>query len=309
MKFGVCLPTFRYGAEPTSDHIFAVVRAAEEHGFDSVWAGDHVLVPADQTRMRFFADPLLTLGVIAGMTKRVQLGTSVVIAPLRNPLVLAKQAATLDFLSSGRLILGLGAGWLEREFNYLNIDFKQRGRLLDETIRVLRAVWQAVPASFEGEFYRFEDAVLEPQPVRSGGPPIWIGGSSERALQRTASLGNAWHADDTPADEVARVNKVLQGYAQAAGRSVEVTTRVSTRVVGVGKTSEKAPGRDEGYYRDAEESWSGIVGSPPELLNQVQEFADAGSSHFIAQFDHSSVEEHLESMRAFADEVISRFPA
>lgn len=308
MKFGVCLPTFRYGAEPTIDHIFAVARTAEEHDFDSVWAGDHVLVPADQKRMWFFSDPLLTLGVLAGMTKRVQLGTSVVVAPLRNPLVLAKQAATLDYLSSGRLILGLGAGWLEREFNYLNVDFKQRGRLLDETIRVLRTVWGTVPASFEGEFYRFEDAVLEPQPVQPGGPPIWIGGASRHALQRAATLGNAWHSDDTPADEVARVHKELQSYAEEAGRSVEVTTRVSTRVVGVGKTSADAPGRDEGYYREGD-AWSGIVGTSEELLDQVQEFADAGSSHFIAQFEHSTVEEHLESMRVFADGVISRFSA
>jgi probable F420-dependent oxidoreductase len=307
MKFGVCLPTFRYGAEPTTDHIFAVARSAEEHGFDSVWVGDHVLVPADQTRMRFFADPLLTLGVVAGMTSRVQLGTSVVVAPLRNPLVLAKQSATLDYLSSGRLILGLGAGWLEREFNYLNADFNQRGSLFDETIRVLRTVWGAVPASFDGEFYQFDDAVLEPQPHQPGGPPIWIGGSSRRALQRTAELGDAWHADDTPAEEVARVREILLGYAETAGRSVDVTTRVSTRVVGVGMTSTDAPSREEGYYREAD-AWSGIVGTPDELLDQVQEFADAGSSHFIAQFEHASVDEHLESMRAFADAVISRFP-
>lgn len=304
MKFGVCLPTFRYGAEPTVEHITQVALAAEQLGFDSVWVGDHVLVPADQKRMRFFSDPLITLGVIAGMTQKVALGTSVIIAPMRNPLVLAKQVATLDYLSRGRVILGLGAGWLEREFDYLNADFHTRGKMLDETICVLRAVYGSVPASFKGEFFEFSDAVLEPQPARPGGPPIWIGGGSAHALKRAATLGDGWHADDTPAPQVQAARATIQKFAN--GRNVEISTRVTTKIHGIGETSVSAPSRAEGYYRSGD-SWKGIVGYPDELLSQVQEFAAAGSTHFICQFEHASVSEHLASLQAFAEEVIAKF--
>lgn len=304
MKFGVCLPTFRYGAEPTVDHIVKIALAAEELGYDSVWVGDHVLVPADQKRMRFFSDPLITLGVIAGMTKKLELGTSVVIAPLRNPIVLAKQVSTLDYLSGGRAILGLGAGWLEREFGYLDADFHTRGKMLDETIHILRAVYSSVPASYKGEFFEFTDAVLEPQPARPGGPPIWIGGGSDYALKRAATLGDGWHADDTPASGVQAARETIQKYAN--GRKVEISSRVTTKIHGIGETSANAPSRAEGYYRSGD-SWKGIVGYPDELLPQVKEFADAGSTHFIAQFEHATVDEHLGSLRAFADNVITKF--
>jgi probable F420-dependent oxidoreductase len=303
MKFGVCLPTFRYGAEPTMEHLVRVVEAAEGSGYDSVWAGDHVLVPAEAKRMRFFADPFVTLAFVAGRSSTLLLGTSVVIAPLRNPLVLAKQAATLDFICNGRLILGLGAGWLQREFEYLGVPFHERGQRFDETLRILKAAWASVPAQFSGRFYTFDDAVLEPQPVQPGGPAIWIGGTSDRALRRAALLGDGWHADDLQASEVARVRERLSALAAPAGRKVDVSTRVTTRVMDVAMTSASAPTRAEGYYRGAD-AWSGIVGRGPELLEQVAEYAAAGSTHFIAQFEHQTVEQHVGAIRVFADVVI-----
>jgi probable F420-dependent oxidoreductase len=301
MKYGVCLPTFRYGAEPTLDHIALIARRAEELGYASVWAGDHILVPADQKRMRFFAEPLITLSYIAGFTTKVLLGTSVVVAPLRNPLVLAKQAATLDFVSGGRLILGLGAGWLEAEFRFVNADFTRRGRLLDETLRILRTVWSSCPADFSGEFYEFRDAVLEPRPVQSGGPPLWIGGSSQAALRRVAESGDAWHADDTPAEEVTRAKEFILEHAAPLGRSPDVTTRVTVKITGT-ETSKTAPGRAEGYYR-GEGAWTGIVGRGAQLREQVEEFRGAGSVHFVAQFEHSTVKEHVASLETFAEDV------
>jgi probable F420-dependent oxidoreductase len=304
MKFGVCLPTFRYGAEPTLDHIERVARRAEELGYDSVWAGDHVAVPSDQKRMRFFADPLVTLSYIAGFTDKLMLGTSVIIAPLRNPLVLAKQGATLDYLSNGRFILGLGGGWLEDEFKFVGADFARRGRIFDETIRILRTVWADSPAGFSGEFHEFADLVVEPRPVQPGGPPIWIGGGSGAALRRVAEAGDAWHADDTPADEVARAAATIRERAAAAGRSPEITTRVTVKLRGA-EAAASAPGRDEGYYRGGD-AWSGIVGSGEELLEQVEEFRAAGSTHFIAQFEHATVDEHVGCLEAFAEAVVAR---
>lgn len=299
MKFGVCLPTFRYGAEPTPEHITVIASRAEELGYDSVWVGDHVLVPSRETRMRFFADPLVTLAYVAGFTERIALGTSIIIAPLRNPLVLAKQGATLDFLSGGRAILGLGGGWLESEFRYLGADFETRGRRFDETLRILKTLWQECPASFDGEFHSFDDAVLEPRPLQPGGPPLWIGGSSKRAFRRVAEFGDAWHADDTPAHEIARAGDEIRRLAAPLGRTPEVTTRVTVKIAG---TADSAASR-EGYYR-SDAGWKGIEGVRDDLRAQVEEFADAGSSHFVAQFEHSSVEEHVACLETFAVDVM-----
>lgn len=304
MKFGVCLPTFRYGAEPTVDHLERVIEAAEGSGFDSVWAGDHVLVPSDAKRMRFFADPLVTLAFVAGRSRKLQLGTSVVIAPLRNPLVLAKQAATLDFISRGRLILGLGAGWLQKEFEFLGVPFAQRGKRFDETLRVLRAAWSGVPVRYEGRFYQFDDAVLEPQPAQQGGPPLWIGGTSDRALQRAAALGDGWHADDMQPLEVGKVRDRLTALSDRAGRRLAISTRVTTKVLDTALSSATAPTRAEGYYRGAE-AWTGIVGSAAELLPQVEEYAAVGSTHFIAQFEHATPDQHVKSIQVFGEAVIA----
>lgn len=303
MKFGVCLPTFRYGAEPTIEHIEHVVEAAEQWGYDSVWAGDHVIVPSEAKRMRFFADPLVTLAYVAGRTRALKVGTSVIIMPLRNPLVLAKQAATLDFVSQGRLILGLGAGWLRREFEYVGIPFNERGRRFNEALRVLRAAWSGVPARYKGRFYAFEDAVLEPQPVQPGGPPLWIGGTSDHALRRAAALGDGWHADDMQPAEVAAVRDKLAALTAQTGRTVVISTRVTTKVVDAALASGTAPSRSEGYYRGAG-AWSGIVGNAGDLMHQVKEYEAVGSAHFIAQFEHTSVEQHLRSIKAFAEAVV-----
>jgi probable F420-dependent oxidoreductase len=299
MRFGVCLPTFRYGAEPTGDHLVAIARRAEELQYDSVWAGDHVLVPADQTRMRFFSDPLVTLAFVAGFTRRLILGTSIVVAPLRNPLVLAKQAATLDFYSRGRLVLGLGGGWLEPEFRYLGADFEGRGRLFDETLRILRTLWRDCPASFHGEFHSFTDAVLEPRPARPEGPPLWIGGSTPRALRRVAELGDAWHADDTPPDAVARGLAEIRRLADPFERQPGVTTRVTVKIA---EPHDSRASR-VGYYR-AEDAYAGIAGSGEALREQVEQFRAAGSTHFIAQFEHGSVEQHIACLETFAADVM-----
>jgi probable F420-dependent oxidoreductase len=299
MKFGVCLPTFRYGAEPDVEHIEKIALGAEELGYDSVWVGDHVIVPADQTRMRFFAEPLITLAYVAAITRRIELGTSVVVATLRNPVVLAKEASTLDFLSGGRLILGLGGGWLEQEFCDVGADWERRGARFDEALKVLRVLFTECPARFDGEFHAFQNAVVEPRPARAGGPPLWIGGGSARAWRRTAELGDAWHADDTPPDQVARARIEIARLAEPYGRDPEVTTRVTVRV---GSTSSSAS--REGYYR-ADDAWSGVEGSGEALREQVAEFADAGSTHFMAQFEHRTVEEHVECLESFAADVLT----
>jgi probable F420-dependent oxidoreductase len=189
VHFGVILPN--YGKDSTPDGIRRVAALAEELEFDSVWATEHIIVgPEGVDPYGRVYDPLVTLGWIAGWTERIGLGTSIVLAPLHNPIHLAKKVATLQELSGGRVTLGLGLGWHKDEFEFMGIPFDRRGRRADEAISVMRALWNG-ERDFDGELWSFQDATAEPQP--SPQPELWIGGSSDRAVRRALELGDAWH--------------------------------------------------------------------------------------------------------------------
>jgi probable F420-dependent oxidoreductase len=189
VHFGVILPN--YGKDASPDAIRRSAEAAEELGFDSVWATEHIIVgPEGVDPYGRVYDPLVTLGWIAGWTERIRLGTSIVLVPLHNPMLLAKQVATLQELSGGRFTLGVGMGWHKDEFDFMGVEFKNRGRRADEAIRLMRALWSG-ERDFEGEHWSFHDATAEPHP--SPQPEIWVGGSSEPAIRRALELGDAWH--------------------------------------------------------------------------------------------------------------------
>ncbi|HZO50721.1 MAG TPA: TIGR03619 family F420-dependent LLM class oxidoreductase [Gaiellaceae bacterium] len=189
MHFGVILPN--YGAGVSADAVRRVAELAEELGFDSVWATEHILVgPEAADPYGHVLDPLVTLGWVAGWTQRVCLGTSIVLVPLHNPIHLAKQAATLQELSGGRLLLGVGMGWHRDEFEFLSVPFAGRGRRGDEAIRLMRALWRGATA-FAGEHWSFRDATFAPRPSRE--PELWVGGSSAPAVRRALELGDVWH--------------------------------------------------------------------------------------------------------------------
>jgi probable F420-dependent oxidoreductase len=204
VHFGVILPN--YGKDSTPDGIRRVAALAEELEFDSVWATAHIIVgPEGVDPYGRVSDPLVTLGWIAGWTERIGLGTSIVLAPLHNPIHLAKEVATLQELSGGRVTLGLGLGWHKDEFEFMGIPFDRRGRRADEAISVMRALWNG-ERDFDGELWSFHDATAEPQP--SPQPEIWIGGSSDRAVRRALELGDAWHPSrGSDAEHVRRVKE------------------------------------------------------------------------------------------------------
>lgn len=202
MHFGVILPNYGEGSSPSE--IRRVAENAEELGFDSVWATEHVIVGPDAVDPygRVYA-PLVTLGWIAGFTERIGLGTSIVLVPLHHPIQLAKEVATLQELSGGRVTLGVGMGWYKDEFDFLGVEFAGRGRRADESIRLMRALWRG-EKDFAGEYWSFRDATSEPHPARQ--PEIWVGGSSARAVRRALELGDAWHPSrGSDADQVVRV--------------------------------------------------------------------------------------------------------
>jgi probable F420-dependent oxidoreductase len=189
VHLGVILPN--YGAGSSVAGIRRTAELAEELGYDSVWVTEHIIVgPEGVDPYGRVYDPLVTLGWIAGWTERIGLGTSIVLVPLHHPIHLAKEAATLQELSGGRLTLGFGMGWHEDEYRFMGVPFERRGRRGDEAIRLMRALWSG-EGDFDGEHWSFHDATSEPLP--SPPPEIWIGGSSPAAIRRARTLGDAWH--------------------------------------------------------------------------------------------------------------------
>jgi probable F420-dependent oxidoreductase len=193
MRIGIHLPHIGRKAGPEAIRRAAI--QAEEVGFADAWSSEHIIIPkgAPYPPSALFYDPVLTLTWAAAFTKRIGLGTSVLVLPMRHPLPLAKELATLQNLSEGRLILGAGVGWMEAEFAALGVPFRERGRRMDEGIAMMRAVWSEDPVTFRA---RHIPAVIDemrmlPQPVKS--IPIWIGGSSEAALARAVRLADGWH--------------------------------------------------------------------------------------------------------------------
>ncbi len=193
MKVGVNLISFGPGASP--DSLARWAGFAENVGYHFLMVGDHVAITPD-VQGRYpapFYDPFATLGWLAGMTRRMELGFTVIVLPYRHPLETARLAATLDRLSGGRLIFGVGVGWARQEFEVLGLPFERRGAMTDDYLGALKAAWTQEVASYQGRFVSFKDVYTAPRPTRRPHPPIWVGGNSEAALRRAVRHGDAWH--------------------------------------------------------------------------------------------------------------------
>jgi probable F420-dependent oxidoreductase len=265
MRFGIALP--QYGPA-NADGLTRAARQAEDLGFDDVWAADHIAVPVGVPYPpSFLVESLVTLSFAAAVTQRVGLGTSVLVLPLRRPVVVAKQLASLDLLSSGRLILGVGAGWLEAEFDACGVPFARRGDLTDEAVDVLRACWSASPTAFDGPTVSFSDMKVQPLPGRH--VPIWVGGTSERALRRAVEKGDGWHGAFLPDEELTRVAKRLR--AERPEAEFVLSTRFAI---------------------------DGLSGDLDELRRQLDACAAAGIDHVVSAPAQRGLDDWLASVEA-----------
>jgi probable F420-dependent oxidoreductase len=207
------------GACSTPDNVVRIASLAEELGYESLWVGEHVVAPSprvppspiDPTHPML--DPLIALAYIAAVTEEVKIATGIVILPQRNPLVLAKQLASLDVLSRGRLIVGLGVGYLEPEFRAVGVPLEDRGRRSTEYLEAMQQLWSSPEPSFEGTYVSFSGVDAYPRPVQSLGPPIVIGGLSPAGYRRAVRHGNGWYGWGL---SVERTAEVLRGLEQAA---------------------------------------------------------------------------------------------
>src|SRR5215213_1022820 len=220
MKYGIHLP--HAGEQATPALIRRHAERAEDLGLEDVWVSEHIIVPRDKfPRSPLFFDPVLSLTWAAAATKRVRLGTSVLVLPMRHPLPLAKELATLQNLSEGRLILGAGVGWLEAEFDALGVPFRERGRRMDEGIAMMRAVWSEDPVSFPAQTIAavIDNMRMLPKPVAP--IPIWIGGTSEPALKRALRL-DGWHGSRCTPEQAAPLVARLRGERPEPGFAISL---------------------------------------------------------------------------------------
>jgi probable F420-dependent oxidoreductase len=207
MTFGIHLP--QYGRVASGEAVTRAARHAEDLGFADVWVSDHVVHPAEQSYPSpFLLDPFATLSWAAAATERVRLGTSVLVVPQHNPVWLANHLATVDLMSGGRLLVGAGVGWSEREYEALGQSFGDRGRRLDEILQLLRRAWRDDPVSFAGEFYELRDIRFLPKPAHE--IPIWIGGAVEAAFRRAVEHGDGFHVVGRKPSEVVPIVERLR---------------------------------------------------------------------------------------------------
>ncbi len=233
VRFSCRCPNADYlGFEATPEAIVATARKAEALGFDAVFVNDHIIVDGSPRSAPWTNtyDPLVALSFIAAATTRIGLGVSVLIVPYRNPIATAKALATIDRMSGGRLVAGIGAGWNEPEFNALGVPFHERGARTTEYLRIWKACWAPGKASFAGRFFTFSDMHVSPKPLQQPHPPIWVGGSSDAALRRAAAFATVWQPTPTPVAELIDRQAALRKACDRIGREPLPEVRMSFRV-------------------------------------------------------------------------------
>jgi probable F420-dependent oxidoreductase len=251
MKFGIMFANTGHGASAAGAK--AVAEAAEAGGFEAMWTVEHVVVPSGyESRYPYdpsgkmaggaedfdLPDPLIWLAWVAAHTTRIRLATGILIVPQRNPVITAKELATLDVLSGGRLTLGVGAGWLAEEFDALNVPFDDRGRRLDEYVAVMRALWDGDKTTFHGEFFDFENCISRPRPA-NGTIPVVVGGHTNVAARRAGRLGDGFFPGSASADDLTSLIEVMRRAADEAGRDPDAIELIAMAIAPPGPKLER----------------------------------------------------------------------
>jgi probable F420-dependent oxidoreductase len=301
VEFGCHLPV--YGPIATRETLLAFARRTEALGFDSLWASDHVVIPYKiASKYPYsetgafplppdanFLEPLTALALVAAVTERVRLGTTVLVLPHRHPVLAAKTLATLDHLSGGRVILGAGVGWMREEIELLGAPYDRRGAWSDEAIRVMRACWREPRSRYQGEFFRFDEIGAFPKPTH-GDIPIWIGGHTPRALRRVVELADGWHAAFASFDAIERGSAALKESCARQGRrfeSLAITVRAGLSLRPAPLGADRKP----------------LQGSPEQVIEDLRRYQALGVRAVLLETRARDLEDMLAIYERFAREV------
>ncbi len=316
MKFG--LSTQSRGVFSTPEAYVAVALAAERAGFEFLAVNDHIIVPGtlgsaypytpggvwSASEHGHCFDQLATLAFFAAATTKLRLLSSVMVVPHREPVGAAKALATIDVLSKGRLILGVGAGWMEEEFRILRAPFEDRGRATDEYIEAWKVLWTTERSTYQGKHVSFENVIFAPKPVQQPHPPIWVGGESPAAMRRVATHGDVWYPGnnnqtkpmDTPIRFAAGIAD-LHRVAERNGRD--------PKTIGIAMLAQST------YEWSAAKTMDGsarrmFTGSSAEMLADAAALADLGVGHAALRLGGASLDDSLERIARFGAEVIAK---
>ena len=303
MQFGATIPN-NWGIEDPQ----AVIEfgpLAEELGYDSVWVMDH-LFNNGYIRERLddkpYYHPMATLSHISALTSRVRLGTSVLVLPYHNPIELAKYVATLDQMSGGRVVLGVGVGAMTPEFEALGIPLSQRGSLTNESMDVMNELWANEDPRFESSRWSFGDLKFEPKPSQAAGGsphvPLWVGGSSPGALRRAGRRGDGWHPSGVSAEEFAIGRQSVRQHAQAAGRD-------PNRLVMSARVEVEAHGRPSSQRAEDRARLPGD--DPAGMAAGINAYREAGVEHLVLALNTGDAARLQHLMRLIASEVLPQF--
>ena len=305
MKFGFSLVV--RGNDATPETFAKMAERAEMLELDSLWSSAHVIIPpqvksgyvmvpglkhAEHWKERYW-EPFTVLSYLAGLTSRIQLGTSVVVLPMHNPFELAKQVAEVDQLSGGRFVFGIGVGWFEEEFEVLGQDFHNRGARTNEALQLMQALWGQDPVTFKGDHYSVENAWFAPKPVQRPSPPIWVAGNSKAALTRTARFGDAWHparpSYESLQSSLVELDACLEREGKAPG-SVEVVVKCPVVF------QSGPPGDDQPPTH----------GRVTDIVDAFKRYRDLGVAHFVLDVVPETLNQALDTMERFAQEIRPR---
>ena len=295
MKFGFIIP-HNFGLDDPDD-VVNIGTTAEELGFDSVWVNHHILNVGyifDRLGSKPYYDAITVLTWVAAHTERVRLGTTVLVLPYLNPLVLAKTLATLDVMSRGRLDVGVGVGALKPESDALGSVYGTRGRYTDESINIMRELWTSEDPEYDGEFYSFSEVKFSPKPAQKPGPPILVGGISRPALRRAATLGDGWHPLRPSMTELADNIQAIRRIAMEARRDpseIEVSVRTELDVT-------DSPSDGEA---------STMIGTVDQLRSTIEQYEELGVSELVLSVSTNDVNRILRTQDRFAELVIRGF--
>jgi len=298
-----------YGALANPETVLQLARHAEEAGFESIWLADHVAFPVSiQSKYPYSAtgdfpsrlseplmEPVATMAVLVGATKRVRIGTAALIMPYRNPVLLARMLVTLDHFSGGRIVLGAGVGWLQEEFDVLDTyDFRKRGKVTDEYLEIFKAICTGGEVSYRGETYAFEPIFSSPGSLQRPHPPILIGGLSDAALRRVVRHGNGWLAVTAGAEMLAERVAMLRRLAGDAGRKFDDLTLAFKLFLDIGEAKRSA--------FDAREPGTGSIA---EIRDDIKGLFDLGFRKIIVRHRGSNAADLKSQIDRFATEIVA----